>query len=262
MKKIPFRHDHDGYFREGYQNIKELDYVYLAIEKFGGEELASTDGTIIYCPNINADILGVAFHEQLISLDNIPKYEKDKNLKDVFIKLKIDASKMAYLVLWTCFCAENLSRTKASETKYDKLNRAIEFINRLTEEGMPNACLMITSGRKGKGSAISINDLDSIKIIGDSLSKYLQSEAIVSANLKAAPSEGSTLDDEIEVTDKTKHRFFYEVIDWFIKQHREINGLSQPIAGINHDRIISRIAWIFGIANDNYKDGGLNGSWR
>ena len=126
MKKIEFRHYEKSFILGGYKDIDLFEYVELAIDKFGGEELKSTDGTIIYCPKISTDILGVAFHEKLLSTEAIQNYEKDKYIQKKLRELKIDRDKMAYLLLWTCFCAENLSRTKLVETKYEKFSRAIE----------------------------------------------------------------------------------------------------------------------------------------
>lgn len=266
MKKIEFRHYERSFILGGYKDIKLFEYVELAIDKFGGEELKSTDGTIIYCPKISTDILGVAFHEKLLSTEAIQNYEKDKYIQKKLRELKIDRDKMAYLLLWTCFCAENLSRTKLVETKYEKFSRAIEFINNLSSEKIPSANVKISSGKRGKNAAIIFDDIESILFIGKALSECLKNHISESAQFKIEPIDSSTsnefLDIEDKLTDKTKQRFFYEVIDWFLKEHRNKQGISKPKEGINHDWIISRLAWLFGIANTNYKDGGLNNSWK
>lgn len=261
MKKIKFRHYENGLILGGYKNIEEFDYVYLAIDQFGGEELKSTDGSIIYCPRIDADIFGICVHE-IISVEPVKKYEKDKDIMKILRQLNIDRDRMAYLLLWTCYCASNLSRTRLAETKYQKFVDAISLIKNFSETETPDAYIMISNGKKGRGGSVKIQDLESIKIVGKTLSEFFLNNISEREILKITPSEGTTIDKEDDLTDKTKHRFFYEVIDWFIKQHREKNGMSLPIAGINHDWIISRLAWLFGIANDNYKDGGLNGSWK
>lgn len=262
MKKIEYRHYERSFILGGYKDIKLFEYVELAIDKFGGEELKSTDGTIIYCPTITTDLFGIAIHENLLSLEIVQNYERDKDVQKKLRELKIDRDKMAYLLLWTCFCAERLSRTKLVETKYEKFSRAIEFINNLSQEKTPSANVKISTGKRGAGSAIIFDDLESILFIGKALTECLENHISESAQFKIESFDSDKLDIEVNLTDKTKQRFFYEVIDWFLKKHRELQGISKPMEGINHDLIISRLAWICRLANDKYKDGGLNNSWK
>lgn len=258
MKKIPFMHSDRSLVKQGYKEIDLFEYVKMTIEKYAGTTIKGIEetGVEIYCPLIDENFFGVALKEGQIDQSWISNYEKDDKVQKILKQLNVNRDKLTYLILWICHCSNNLFRTNFN-TEHDKLMEFVKIsgVAFESDENSFNGFVKISAGKRGM-NAVVFNRHKSFLFIAKSIAEYCinHPEEVIKLDSEKDPED---LVVEEKLTDTDKRHFFVDVLDWFFKQHRQSFDLDQPIDGINMDWLISRLAWRAGIANDNYKNGGL-----
>ena len=260
MRKLPEKHDSNGFYPNDYNTVELLEYICAYRSNHSSDENSNEISVDLL---ISPNMFGILYHQDRSSLElSAKQYEQDDYIQSCVQALELDADKFFYYVLWASYSASNFDSLHLTDNlQSGKIRSMVALLHDMVEkdcdalkERTSLCTLTVSEGRKG-GKAETIDNPLALRLILHALERYIteNEDELITLDFRTHP--GNLI--ESYVTDITEKRYwFYMLIESFIIEDAERRG--KAIRGvINKDTFISRLAICIGLADTQYLDGGI-----
>ncbi len=261
MRKLPEKHDSNGFYPNDYNTIDLLEYIneYKSNHSSSGNDDELTSIELLISPNK----FGLLYHQDRNSAEASARlYEKDDYIQSCVRSLELDAEKFFYYVLWASFCASSYDSLRLTENlQSGKIRSMVALLHDMVEKDCEalrertSSCTLTVSERRKGGRAETIDNPFALQFILHALERYITENEgeLIALDFRTHP-ENLIESHAADITEK--RYWFYMLIESFIVDTAEKRG--NKIRGvINKDKFISRLAMCVDLADDKYKDGGI-----